>query len=393
VIETTDESAGTPLRVLRIYHSAVVGPWRRRDRELRALGVEVVLVSPRRWNEGGQPVDLDQGGDDFVVAARTFGSHPYAFVYDPRPIWRALRTHRFDVVDVHEEPASLAAAEGWLLARLAGCRAPLCLYSAQNLPKRYPVPFRWIERAVLRRAAGVHTCNDEAGQILRGKGFSGVWRDLGLGVDIDRFAPAPVPDPAPVPGRTDPATGPVDPTSMRVGYVGRLEAHKGVGVLVAAVAAVPGLTLEIVGAGPELGGLQQQVRSAGATDRITFGGFHDQGDLAEVYQRFDVVVVPSLDTAGWVEQFGRVAVEAMASGVVVVASRSGALPEVVGQAGVLVPQGDSGALADALIDLRDDPAGRSDLAALGVRRAADFAWPAVARRQLDFYRRLDASAA
>jgi glycosyltransferase involved in cell wall biosynthesis len=363
-----------------VYHSAVVTPWRRRDRELRALGVDVVLVSPRRWDEGGRDVALEPGDDDFVVPARTFGRHPYAFVYDPRPLWRLLRNGRYDVVDLHEEPASLAAGEGWLLTRLAGAGAAICLYSAQNIPKRYPAPFRWIERAMLRRSAGVHTCNREAGEILRGKGFSGLVRDLGLGVDVERFAPGDE--------STDAEDGAAEHATMRVGYVGRLEAHKGVDGLVRAVATVPDVTLEIVGAGPQRDALEAEVARLGLDSRVTFDGFHEQGSLAEVYRRFDVVVVPSLDTPSWLEQFGRVAVEAMASGVAVVASRSGALPEVIADAGLLVPPGDVDALASALVALRDDPARRAELVAAGRKQAAYFAWPEVAGRQLDFYRQL-----
>jgi glycosyltransferase involved in cell wall biosynthesis len=365
------------LRVLRVYHSAVVTPWRRRDRELRALGAEVTLVSPRSWNEGGRDVMLERGPDETVVEARTVGHHPYLFAYDPRPIWRTLRSAPFDVIDAHEEPASIAAAEVWLLSRIARRRAPMCLYSAQNIAKRYPVPFRWIERAMLRRAAGVHTCNRDAGRILRGKGFSGVVRDLGLGVDLERFAPS-------VDGAEPAAVGP-----MRVGYVGRLEAHKGVGVLVRAVARTPGVTLEIVGAGPEQASIEDAVNAEGLAGRVVIAGFADPQDLPDVYRRFDVLAVPSLDTPSWLEQFGRVAVEAMASGVAVVASRSGALPDVIGDAGLLVPPGDAAALADALARLRDDSALRTNLVAAGRARAAEYAWPEVARRQLDFYRKLE----
>ena len=108
-----------------------------------------------------------------------------------------------------------------------------------------------------------------------------------------------------------------------------------------------------------------------------------------MYRRFDVVVVPSLETPSWVEQFGRVAVEAMASGVVVVASRSGSLPEVVGEAGVLVPPGDVGALADALAGCATTRTGGRSWPPPdpGGRRSTP--GPAVARRQLDFYRQLD----
>src|SRR5450631_2125981 len=54
-----------PLRVLRVYHSAVVTGWRQRDRELRRLGCDVRLVSPLHWNEGGREVVLDAGSDEF----------------------------------------------------------------------------------------------------------------------------------------------------------------------------------------------------------------------------------------------------------------------------------------------------------------------------------------
>src|SRR4029079_19378683 len=84
--------------VLRIYHSAVVGAWRQRDRELRQRGISVTLVSARRWDEGGHVVALDPGPDTFVVPAATFGRRPNAFLYDPRPVWKVLRSRRFDVI-------------------------------------------------------------------------------------------------------------------------------------------------------------------------------------------------------------------------------------------------------------------------------------------------------
>ena len=150
------------LQVLRVYHSGVVTGWRERDRQLRDVGCDVRLVSPRRWNEGGRDVELERGDDDFVVACRTWGRHPYGFVYNPLPIAREIRTRNFDVIDVHEEPASLAALELRIIARMFAPSTPLVFYGAQNIEKRYPFPFRWIERGSLRRAAGAHCCNAEA---------------------------------------------------------------------------------------------------------------------------------------------------------------------------------------------------------------------------------------
>ena len=82
---------------------------------------------------------------------------------------------------------------------------------------------------------------------------------------------------------------------------------------------------------------------------------------------------------------GRVAVEAMASGVPVLASDSGSLPEVLADAGDLVPPGDVAGLADAIVRLRDDPVGRARMAVAGRDRAAHFSWPAVAERHRALY--------
>ena len=359
------------LRVLRIYHSGVVTAYRQRDREMRARGVDLTLVTARRWNEGGRDVALEPEGDDFVVAARTLGRHPYRFVYDPRPIWRLLRAGRFEVIDVHEEPASLAVGEVMVLRRLLQRGVPLTLYSAQNLPKRYPPPFRWIERIALRSAAAVYCCNEAAARILRDKGFAGALPVLGLGVDVERFSPQEQPIPTTWP--------------LHVGYVGRLEERKGVRVLLDAVAAVQGVTLDFVGDGSDRDHLVQEVARLGLGERVGVRPFVANDELPGVYRQFDVICIPSLATPGWIEQFGRVAVEAMAAGVAVVATDLGSLPEVVDDAGILVPAGDVGALAAALRRLADDAELRADLARRGRHRAERYSWPAIAEAHHGVY--------
>ncbi|MGE0877291.1 MAG: glycosyltransferase family 4 protein [Acidimicrobiia bacterium] len=362
------------MRVLRVYHSAVVSEWRQRDRELRATGVDVTLVSAARWNEGGKVVACEPGADAFVRPARTWGTHPYLFVYDPRVLWKALDGD-FDVVDVHEEPASLAALEVRILMALRNRtrRAKLLLYCAQNIEKRYPIPFRWFERSALRHAAGVYCCNDEAGRILRRKNFRGALTTLGLGVNVERFSPA---------------SGKSGDDALTIGYVGRLEEHKGVHVLIEALAKVPDAELRIVGDGPYRVELQQAATRYGVAERVHFGGYAGQDALPELYRSFDVLVVPSIPTAGWIEQFGRVAVEAMASGVPVVASASGSLPEVVGDGGVLVEPNDAVALADALDDLINDGARRRALSEAAHRRAQRYSWRSIADGHRAFYERV-----
>ncbi|WP_243062402.1 glycosyltransferase [Humibacter sp. RRB41] len=356
------------MHVLRVAHHAVVSEWRQRERELRAQGVDVSLISAKVWNEGGRDVHLDTEDDGFVVGARTIGTHPSVFVMDPRPIWRALGKQP-DLIDLHEEPNALVTAEVLLLRRLRGIRAPYVLYSAQNIEKRYPIPFRWIERMSLRSAAAAYICNVEAGQILNAKGLAGGAIDIPLGVDVGMFAPA---------DREAPGDVKV------IGYVGRFEEHKGIDVLLRAIVAHPEWRLHLTGDGPQRDHLEQLARSLGISDRVEFLGFARGTELADRYRELDVLAVPSLPRSNWLEQFCRVAVEAMASGVPVVASASGAIPDVVGDAGLLVPPGEPGELEHAIGDALELNRW-AELRTRGLERSQRFTWQNVAALQRFMY--------
>ena len=359
------------MRVLRIFHSAVVDAWRERERHLRALGADVDLLTARRWNEGGSDVALVARPGEPVTGLRTWGRHPALFVYAPLPLWRALG-RPYDVIDIHEEPFALATAEILLLRRLRRQRAPYVLYSAQNIDKRYPPPFRWLERWALRHAAALSVCNSEAGRICERKGFPGAATLIPLGVDTQRFSPGP--------------EGPAGEVPV-IGYVGRLEPHKGVHVLLEAVARLDRATLRVAGAGPEEEALRARVAELRIGDRVELVGSVGQDQLPDFYRGLDVLAVPSLPTPAWLEQFGRVVVEAMASGVPVVASDTGALPDVVGVAGLLVPPGDPEALATALKSVLEDDATRGELSRRGVEQAQQASWSEVAGDYLGLYER------
>lgn len=356
------------MRILRIAHHAVMTPWRERERQLRLLGEDLSLISARQWNEGGRPVAFEAAGDTFVTPAATLGSHPNGFVYDPRPVWRMLGA-RPDLIDLHEEPVSLATAEVLLLRALRRVRAPYVLYSAQNLDKRYPLPLRWLESRAVRSAAGAYVCNREAAEILTRKGLRGPAVFIPLGVDTADFAPA---------AKAGPAPEPV------IGFIGRLEPYKGVDVLLRGAVLRPTWRLEITGDGPEGPALRRLAESLGIADRTTFLDFAVGAELAARYRRLDVVAVPSVPWPGWREQFCRVAVEAMASGVPVVASRSGALPDVLADAGELVEPGNPGSLAEG-IDRVLQPDRWSSARDAGLRRSDEFSWSRVAHLQQRFY--------
>jgi glycosyltransferase involved in cell wall biosynthesis len=107
------------------------------------------------------------------------------------------------------------------------------------------------------------------------------------------------------------------------------------------------------------------------------------------YQQLDVLVVPSLTRPNWKEQFGRVLIEAMASGVPVIGSDSGAIPDVIGEAGLITPEGNSAALTAAICKLQQDRALRTTLAERGRTRViAHFTHAQVAHDTVKVYREM-----
>jgi glycosyltransferase involved in cell wall biosynthesis len=126
------------------------------------------------------------------------------------------------------------------------------------------------------------------------------------------------------------------------------------------------------------------VSLAGAIDRIRLTGYVSDDERLRLYREASMLVLPSLD-----EGFGIPALEAMTIGLPVVASNRGALPEVVGSAGVLVEPDDAEALAAAIERVLDDAAFSRELSEAGIRRAAQFTWDSSAERLYAAYRAAD----
>jgi glycosyltransferase involved in cell wall biosynthesis len=147
--------------------------------------------------------------------------------------------------------------------------------------------------------------------------------------------------------------------------------------------ALPGLTLVLVGhagLGPQT--LREAVDGLpAARGRVVLTGYVRDDDLAPLYCGATAFVYPSL-----YEGFGLSTLEAMQCGTPVVASRTSSLPEVVGDAGILVPPGDGDALCQAMLDLAGDAGLRARLSERSLSRAATFSWERSTRETLSAYR-------
>lgn len=352
--------------MLRVYHAGGDRAHRARERALLEAGVDVVLVVPETWPGDDQVIDDVPARRLPVRRAGDVNRHSYRH---PAQLGDLVQQVQPDIVDVHEEPVSLAARQ-WL--RAAG-NLPVVMYTAQNLDKRWPPPFAQYERAALHRTAGFYPCSRQAASVLRGKGYGGPLQVLPLGLD-------------PAVHRQGAQDLPAD--EVVLGLVGRLVPEKGVLDAVRVLAAVhksrPARLL-VVGEGPEAAPARALSNHLGVADRCTWLPWCALDQLAAAYRTMHVVLVPSRSTTRWVEQFGRVITEGQANGAVPVAYSSGSIPEVVGDTGVVVVEGDVQGLSGAAVRLLSDPVRWRTLRARGLEATQRLSWRSLAEDQAEFY--------
>jgi len=314
---------------------------------------------------------------------------------------------------VHRHPTSLMVAEPTVLRRAAriarahvvdtvwfGAAAPLALLGprlertadvVRTLASSHGHEVGWSmlpgARQALRHIGRTTDVVTTVSRYTRGRvaaafGPMAALEPLPPGIDADRFRPDPGARAA-VRRRYALGDAPV------VTCVSRLVARKGQDVLIRALpgirARVPGTRLLLVGGGPDAGRLRALAVAHGVADAVVFAGAVDEADLAAHHAAGDVFALPCR-TRGWgldVEGLGIALLEASASGLPVVAGRSGGAPETVqeGRTGHVVDGRDLPALVEALVGLLADPARAAAMGAAGrAWMRAEWGWPARAAR-------------
>lgn len=353
-----------------VSKALVVATYRSKLRELARLGIELTAVVPESWHEGGRKMAIEAEDDTeyhLVTLPLRWNGHFHLHSYPG--LHRTLTCLRPDIVHVDEEPYNLAS---FLAVRdAAKAQAHPVFFTWQNIKRRYPPPFRSFERRVYQHCSHAIAGNSEAADVLRAKGYAGEVSVIPqFGIDPERFAPC------------QPDDGP-----FTVGYVGRLVREKGIHDLVAAFAGLPEPSrLLLVGDGPERERIEAQVQTLGLIGRVEVRQRVRSTDVPGLLRRLHALVLPSHTTHRWKEQFGRVLIEAMASGVPVVGSDSGEIPHVIGDAGIVFAEKHVALLGDALRALHDDTALWTDLRRRGRERVlAHFTQQHIAQQTYDVY--------
>jgi glycosyltransferase involved in cell wall biosynthesis len=281
-----------------------------------------------------------------------FGFNLRAALSPGNEVERWLTEAAPDVVHIHHPfPLSWTAASR---ARRRGLpvvatnhTVPECtLWGVRNIPVAYQASAflfgRWILR-LLNQCRAVATPTETAAGALREMGYERGIRAISNGVDTDRFKPA----------------KPSDSLRQRFGlddrpvvlYTGRLDAEKEMDVWLRAAAIVlrsADVQLLVGGNGPERTKLEKLSRDLGIQSHVCFAGYLDDWEFAGIYSLAQVYCITSR-----VELQSISTLEALASGLPVVAVAAGALPEIVHDAdnGFLVPPGDTVRIASALLDI------------------------------------------
>ncbi len=368
-------------RVLVLSHTYLQPEHRGKLRALAARGLEVTVAIPQRWREPwfGRPIDVAwerQGGlEVFPLPARGMGGGSKGDLaktkYGRRALKALLRDRRPDLVQIEEEPNTHAARQ--VLGAARRLAIPVVLFTHQNVELEQGWWAHWKQRRMLRRLTGLVAGSDLAGTIVR--------RDapnLPIAVIPQLGALAPH-EPHHVPHE-----------GLAIGYVGRLVPQKGLDTLLQALARQRGAKwrLTIVGDGPERERLEALASDLRLAARVRWTGGLPAEQVANLWPDLDVLVQPSLALRDWREANGQILMEAMANEVAVLGTDSGVIPELIGDAGVVVPAGNAEALAGALDKMSDSATRRSLAQGARARALRLYSDDAIAERTLEFWKQV-----
>lgn len=370
------------LKILVAGHS-LVNPLNRAriDALARQRDLSLAVLTPHAWTgEHGETYDLADAPPHpgyRLLPHRVYfrgDNQQHRFLYGGG-LSRLVAAEAPDLLHIEEEPYSLATFQLALLA--AWHRLPFVITTFQNIEKRYPVPFRWMEAYVLGRARAALAGSAATEAVLRAKGFAGPVRQVALGIDPALYRPT----------RDEELVSRLKLSGFVAGFVGRLEPVKGLDLLLQAVARLPTCQLVMVGGGSDEARLKALALELSIDERVRWVDPVPHAEVPRWLGVMDALVLPSVTFPSIQEQFGRVLVEAMACGVPVVGSSSGGIPGVIGDAGLVFPEGDSVALSSCLMQLMRSPARREELTRAGRARALErYTWDSIARGIADLYR-------
>ena len=352
------------MRVLFVGHTYTVSINRDKiDQLSRFPDVELVLIIPHHWPHTLRTFQADPHTSDtyHLQTLRTLlEGRETRYVYFPE-VTMEMRNFQPDIIHIEDGPWSLVHTQALLSKRLFAPRAKIIFFTWWNVEYKLSLLARAIEQYNFRNSDWAIAGNQDAALLLEEHGFRRRISVLPqLGVDPGTYRHLNVNA-----LKTQLGLG----GKFIIGFVGRLKQQKGLDTLVEAFARIDNESqLVLVGKGDFRTSLLQKAAELEVNDRVHSLGVVPHSRVPEYMNTFDVLILPSRTTPHWKEQFGHVLIEAMACETPVIGSDSGEIPNVIGDAGLIFPEGDAEALANAIRRLMQDEDLRRDLARRGRER-------------------------
>ncbi|MGK7876077.1 MAG: hormogonium polysaccharide biosynthesis glycosyltransferase HpsO [Xenococcaceae cyanobacterium] len=387
------------MKILVASHTYIVDLNCEKLRTLAHLepGIEVIVVVPKRWRPGGVQNKIIEtkaltDGSFQVIPVSNFSENNQGLLTFGADIIGLMRQFRPQIIQVEQGVKALSYAQLITLNRLLGLKAKNLFFTWWNLPYESKFPVSWLEAYNLRHTDGLIAGNQDGAEILRHHGYTGLVKVMPqLGVDESLFSPRPQPELSSQLG--------IQADQFVVGFVGRFVEEKGLITLIKAIAGLEKLSwkLLLLGRGSLKEAMLEKAAEAGIKDRLILLESVPHDQVSRYINLMDTLVLPSettykfktLTAAGWKEQFGHVLIEAMACRVPVIGSDSGEIPNVIGDAGLIFPEGDVAGLRECLLQLMEQPELAEKLAKGGYEQVMKkYTNKALAQQLLDFYKEL-----
>ena len=355
------------MKLLVISQSLMLRPYQARWRRMAKAypGMRIRLLVPQRWsvrNAGKEIVHCGKQEDDGNFEVRTVGltSERHTWSYLVKNFRREMQDFAPDVIfPVHENwQLGQTILWRWLFAP----HARLLFFTMNVHPRSTRLGFdrrphrmffkliSWVSWRLVRRGTDAAMCHypDIERQMRKDGYHQPVLIQTQVGVNEEVFHPDAAARAA--------VCAELGVDGFVVGFTGRVTADKGILDIAAAMAHLPpDVRLLVVGDGPDRARLEETAVSAGWRDRLHLVGWISHSDVHRLMRAMDCFVLGSRTTPSWTDTFPLVVAQAMATGLPVVGSDSGAIPFQLGGKGLVFHEGEAHAAAAHILRLHGDP--------------------------------------
>lgn len=348
-------------------------------------GVQLRVVVPEIWKDPLWTLRADSPSMDapfsYVALPTFFNSNETKYIF--RSIDVTIRDFKPDIVQVEEGPFSLSLLQVLLLRKILHQEFKVGFFTwIVNYKSPSPIGRKIAEFCLKEADYGVCGMYEGVDQ-LRTLGFKKPLFHLAqLGIDQNDFFKQ-------------------DITSLRqklgfgadtfvVGFAARMDPEKGLLTLIESASKLQGdWALLLMGEGTQKNEAESFCERLGISDRVRFAGTVPHSEFCPYVNVMDVWVSPSLTTSTWKEQFAWGALTAMSCGVPVIGSSCGEIPYVLGDAGLIFPEGDVSRLIDCLYKIKQDGNIRKILIDRGYKRVNEnYTWKRLAEQTCEVWRKL-----